>query len=218
MGFRVQQLFDLATADTTARVLTGLSAAGLTLRDTAVRRAVRDLLRLRHRRAGWWCRWCAGYIPGTFFVLEALAGLGLRLGSPPGDGDRLMSAAHRSMASGVDFLLACQNEDGGWGETVLADLDDRQAGVGDSRPLYTAMSLIAVLACGHSAKSAAVERGVRWLVDAMAAPGRWNSGEPVFTLFARAWYYSYPLYELLMPLRALTAYLRALDGGGPARP
>jgi squalene-hopene/tetraprenyl-beta-curcumene cyclase len=212
MSFRTQQIFDLATADTTGRVLVALCAAGLGWRDRPVRRAVRDLIRLQHRNGGWWCRWCAGFIPGTFFVLEALAALGLRCGVVPnGGGDRLKSAAYRSMVRGFDFLLAHQNADGGWGETTLADADDRWAGVGESRPLQTAFALIGLIGCGYSTDSNEVECGIGWLLDSMDREGSWHDEQAVFTLFARAWYYRYPLNNLIMPLRALTAYLRAID-------
>jgi len=213
MSFGMQRLFDLATADTTGRVLTGLSAAGLSWRHRPVRRAVHDVVRLQHRNGGWWCRWCAGYIPGTFFVLEALAGLGLRQRASPDQTDCLMAEAHHALGRGIGFLLDHQNRDGGWGESTRADIDDRWAGIGDSRPLQTAYALVGLIGCGFPAGSEEVEHGICWLLNAKDREGRWRDDQAIFSLFARTWYYRYPLYNFFMPLRALTAYLRAIDMG-----
>ncbi len=213
MSFGMQKCFDLATADTTARVLTGLGAAGLTWQHLPVRRAVHDVMRLQHRNGGWWCRWCAGYIPGTFFVLEALAGFGVRQSAPPDGSDSFMAEAYHAMGRGIGFLLAHQNKDGGWGESTRADINDRYAGIGGSRPLQTAFSLVALIGCEFPAGSEEIERGICWLLNARDPGGKWSDDQAIFTLFARTWYYRYPLYNFVMPLRALTVYLRAIDIG-----
>jgi hypothetical protein len=49
------------------------------------------------------------------------------------------------------------------------------------------------------------------MMRAMDSEGRWNDHESVFTLYARSWYYCYPFYSAVMPLRALTAFLRAIE-------
>jgi squalene-hopene/tetraprenyl-beta-curcumene cyclase len=208
MGFRAQQVFDLATADTTARVLTGLAASGLTWKDRTVRRAVTDLVRLQHHNGGWWCRWCAGYIAGTSYVLEAMAEVGIRPDRSSDGADRERAAARRAVRRGIGFLVSRQNGDGGWGETVMADFSQRFAGVGASRALHTAYALLALIRCGDSVTSEPVVRGIEWLVAHQdERTGEWGGGDAVFTLFARTWYYRYPFYDLFMPLRALNAYL-----------
>jgi hypothetical protein len=49
------------------------------------------------------------------------------------------------------------------------------------------------------------------MLGAMDSDGRWNDHEPVYTLYARSWYYVYPFYNAVMPLRALTAFLRDVE-------
>lgn len=70
---------------------------------------------------------------------------------------------------------------------------------------------MALLAAGER-DSAAVRRGVRWLIDTQREDGSWD--EPYFTGTGFPWDFSinYHLYRQVFPLTALGRYVN----GGPA--
>lgn len=114
------------------------------------------------------------------------------------------------------WLLAAQNEDGGWGggPSVRSSLEE------------TAVAMSGLIsareACDGTAVALAVRRGVAWLLRTTEG-GRHFPGAPVGLYFARLWY-SEGLYPLIFVAGALesAAAARALcedgAGGGPASP
>ncbi len=208
-GFLKQALFDIATADQTGRIVQGLAALGLTTAHQQIRRALRFLLKTQCRNGAWWSRWWAGYIVGSDTVLGAYGKLGLRCGPNPHRDDRLLARSHEAMMKAVDFLVEHQNADGGWGETIQSDSDIRCAGVGESTPLQTAYTLSALLGCGYPTDDPVIRDGIEYLLRTMTPDGQWADNQATFTLFARTFYYSYPFTTYVLPLDALTDYLRA---------
>ena len=78
----------------------------------------------------------------------------------------------------VDWLVAHQNEDGGWGETCASYADPTLAGQGPSAASQTAWALLALMAAGEWERDA-VRRGIRYLTSTQQADGSWD--EPWFT-------------------------------------
>ena len=111
----------------------------------------------------------------------------------------------------VGWLEARQNADGGWGETCESYDDPELAGIGSSTPSQTAWALLGLLAAGR-ARTAAVERGVRYLIDRQQADGGWDDTFWNGTGFPRVFMLKYHLYATYFPLWALGVYQRALDG------
>lgn len=202
-------LFDMATPDVTARVLYAFVEAGLGPEDKTVQRSLSFLLKTQYRNGGWWCRWWAGYISGTDFVLDVFARMGLRWGPNPFKEKTLMARTHEAMMRGLRFVLSCQNDDGGWGETILADCHPRAAGKGRSRPLQTSSALFDLLACGYPADAEEIRRGYSHLLRTMKHGGRWEDNQATFTFFPKTYYYRYAFMSSIIPLNALTAYLAA---------
>ena len=79
---------------------------------------------------------------------------------------------------GVDWLVACQNADGGWGESCGSYVDPALRGVGPSTPSQTAWALLALMAAGES-DNEPVQRGVNYLTSNQKNDGSWD--EPYFT-------------------------------------
>jgi squalene-hopene/tetraprenyl-beta-curcumene cyclase len=79
---------------------------------------------------------------------------------------------------GVDWLLAHQNDDGGWGESCGSYVDPTLHGVGPSTASQTAWALLALLAAGEAAHPA-TRRGISYLLDTQTEAGSWD--EPYFT-------------------------------------
>ena len=204
-------LLDVPSADLTARVLAALLHSGSTKSDGPIRRGLGYLIRMESPNGGWWCRWWAGYISGTAFVLDALSAAGIRWNRPGDAHDRLAEELRSSMTRGIRFLLDHQNADGGWGETIRADVDVAWAGRGRSRPVQTAAALYALLSCGYPATSREVRRGFEWLLAAATRDGEWHDHQATFTILPGSLYYAHPMYSLTMLPAALSAFLRATD-------
>lgn len=202
-------LADVPSADLTGRVVGALAVAGQGSDAPVVRRAIRAITGLQSANGGWWCRWWAGYVSGTSFVLDGLGQIGLRYGTNVHSGDRLQHRAARALGRGVDFLLAHQNPDGGWGESIAADWDPEQAGVGRSRPLQTAAALLGLAAVGYPMSSRTATRAVSFLLDAQSGEGRWCDDQATFTILPRRCYYRHPLYTASIVPLALSVFLKA---------
>ena len=113
----------------------------------------------------WFGRWGVNYIYGTAAVLPALEALGV---------DMTLPRVRRA----VDWLLARQNPDGGWGETCASYVNPSLRGQGESTPSQTSWALIALIAAGE-VRHNAVGRGVDFLIERQRSDGTW--GEPQFT-------------------------------------
>jgi squalene-hopene/tetraprenyl-beta-curcumene cyclase len=131
-------------------------------------------------------------------VVPALIAAGVKPGKP---------AIQRAVA----WLEAHQNPDGGWGEDMRSYDDPGLAGRGESTASQTAWALLALLAAqqGGSAgpEDAAVERGVRWLIDHQREDGTWDEPQYTGTGFPRDFYLNYHLYRLVFPVTALGRYV-----------
>ncbi|MFC2169668.1 prenyltransferase/squalene oxidase repeat-containing protein [Acidobacteriota bacterium] len=212
VGLVKQIAFDVDSADLTARVLSSLCTNGLGISNGIVRKCLHYLIEQQCRNGAWWCRWWAGYITGTGYVLEALSQLGFRYRSYQFEHDNLLQKTHEAMEKAIDFLLAHQNADGGWGESIGSDFSIKLAGIGKSKPLQTACALHVLLLCGYPADTPGIKRGMECLLGSMTQDGRWEDNQTTFTFFSRSFYYQYPLMNNTVPLLALTAYLQVCEG------
>ena len=159
------ETLDPPSVDVTAHVLEMLGKLGYRKDFPAVKRAYRYIRGDQEPDGPWFGRWGVNYIYGTGAVLPALEAIGEDMGQP-------------YVRSAVDWLVAHQNDDGGWGESCGSYVDATLAGKGPSTPSQTAWALIALLAAGE-VDVPATETGVRYLVDTQREDGSWD--EPYFT-------------------------------------
>jgi squalene-hopene/tetraprenyl-beta-curcumene cyclase len=185
-------LLDPSTEDLTGRGLELLGTLGFGTDHPAARRALGFIRRTQAPDGSWYGRWGVNYIYGTWSVLRGLAAIGEDLSRP-------------YVRRAVTWLLARQNEDGGWGETLASYEDAALAGQGDSTPSQTAWALLSLFAAGHT-EGPEVERGVGYLIAAQAADGSWE--DPLWngTGFPRVFYLKYHFYARYFPLWALGVY------------
>jgi squalene-hopene/tetraprenyl-beta-curcumene cyclase len=113
------------------------------------------------------------------------------------------------MQKGIDWLVSCQNADGGWGETCESYKNPSVKGKGVSTPSQTAWALIGLLDAGKArgklAKDA-IEKGINYLLNTQNNDGTWDEKEFTGTGFPGHFYLNYHLYRQYFPLIALARY------------
>ncbi|MGA7964483.1 MAG: squalene--hopene cyclase [Gammaproteobacteria bacterium] len=184
-------LLDPPTEDVTARCVAFFSRLGERYRIPRDR-ALAYLTRTQQQNGAWWGRWGCNYIYGTWSVLAAFEQSGIA----PED-----ARVRRAVA----WLQSVQQEDGGFGETNDSYADPTLAGRGVATPEQTAWALLALLAAGE-AQSAAVERGIAWLLDHQDEDGLWHTDQFNAPGFPRVFYLRYHGYSAYFPLWALARY------------
>jgi len=192
------EMIDPPSVDVTAHIVEFLGKMGYRPGFKPLDRALSYLFREQEPDGPWYGRWGVNYIYGTGYVLPALEAVGF-----PMDDPRVRKA--------VDWLLARQNEDGGWGEDVMSYHKRELRGRGPSTASQTAWALLALIAAGE-ARSEAVKRGIEYLIRTQNDEGTWN--EPYFTGtgFPTDFLIRYHLYRHHFPLMALGRYRKAVDG------
>ena len=187
-------LLDPPTADLTGRCLSMLSQLGETpATSAAMREAIDHLRRTQEKDGSWFGRWGTNYIYGTWSVLCALNVAGIERTSP-------------EVRRAVDWLVAIQNPDGGWGEDGSSyKLAYRGHEPAPSTASQTAWALLGLMAAGE-VDHPAVARGVRYLCATQGSDGFWQ--EPQFTAvgFPRVFYLRYHGYSKFFPVWAMARY------------
>ena len=186
-------LLDPPTADVGARCLSMLAQLDQPIGSPQVRAALQWLKRAQEPDGSWFGRWGVNYVYGTWSVLCALGRIGLDRSDP-------------AIANAVEWLTTVQNADGGWGESCDGYALDRAAYVSaPSAASQTAWAVLGLMAVGETG-SAAVERGIAWLVANQADDGRWSEDSYTGGGFPRVFYLRYHGYRAYFPLWALARY------------
>jgi len=198
--------FDRSGADLTAHALRAINAwqhvAASRRSVQAVQAGFRYLARQQRRDGSWVPLWFGNQdhpeeenpVYGTAKVLLAYR-------------DWQTQQAPPAVAA-VNWLCQHQNPDGGWGGGAarIAASSGRHA----SSVEETALAVEALAAAGLcDGRCGVLERGVQWLVEAVAE-GRHRDASPIGFYFAKLWYYE-RLYPLLFTLAALGQVRRTLS-------
>jgi squalene-hopene/tetraprenyl-beta-curcumene cyclase len=194
-------MIDPSTPDLTGRVLEMLGQFGRRVGDRAVDRAVAYMRRSQQADGSWFGRWGVNYIYGTWQALAGLAAVGLK----PHD---------EAIVRGANWLLAHQQPSGGWGESPDSYAHPHLRGQGSTTASQTAWAVMGLLAAGHG-RTAAVARGIEYLVSRQRDDGTWHETEFTGTGFPQVFYLRYHYYPIYFPLLALAHWSAAL-GGEPA--
>jgi len=193
-------LLDSPTADVTARCVSMIAQLGDDSDRPALAAGLGFLWRCQEDDGSWYGRWGINYIYGTWSVLCALVAAGA---SPR------LPAVRRA----VDWLIARQNPDGGWGETGASyELDRHGEPSAPSTASQTAWALLALMTAGEL-RNAATARGIDYLLRNQGPDGFWNEPQFTATGFPRVFYLRYHGYSKFFPLWALARY-RNLAGTG----
>jgi squalene-hopene/tetraprenyl-beta-curcumene cyclase len=191
-------LLDPPTSDVSARCLAALVRVGG--HRQAVDACLVYLRREQERSGSWFGRWGTNYIYGTWSVLTALEEAGVPAEDPV-------------VRRGADWLVSVQRKDGGWGEDNGTYFDSSTEGQGPaSTSFQTAWALLGLMAAGRGA-SAAVRRGVEYLLRTQDATGLWQDDWFTAPGFPRIFYLKYHGYQRYFPLWALARYRNLLKEG-----
>jgi squalene-hopene/tetraprenyl-beta-curcumene cyclase len=181
------EVIDEPSADVSAHALEMLAELG-ELDTPTTQRGLRWLLDEQEPGGSWFGRWGINHIYGTGAAVPALVAAGIAPSDP-------------SIRRAVTWLLAHQNEDGGWGEDARSYDDEAWIGRGESTASQTGWALLALHAAGE--RGEAIERGVDWLVSTQRADGSWDEPQYTGTGFPSDYYLNYHLYRLAFPIMAL---------------
>jgi squalene-hopene/tetraprenyl-beta-curcumene cyclase len=187
-------LLDPPTEDVTARCVSMLAQLGETpANNRHVAVAIEYLRRTQHPEGSWYGRWGMNFIYGTWSVLSALNVAGVDHRDP-------------MIRRAVDWLVAVQNQDGGWGEdSVSYRLDYRGLERAPTTASQTAWALLGLMAAGE-VENPAVKRGVECLIATQSEKGLWDEHRYTATGFPRVFYLRYHGYPKYFPLWALARY------------
>ncbi|BAQ64894.1 squalene--hopene cyclase [Geminocystis sp. NIES-3709] len=196
----LKAMIDPATADITARVLEMVGSCDLPMKASKIQNAIGYLIRQQEEDGSWFGRWGVNYIYGTSGVLSALAVIAPRI-------------EKNVIEKGINWLVSCQNADGGWGETCESYKHYGLKGKGDSTPSQTAWALIGLLDGGNAIEKFAednIKKGIRYLLTNQNDQGTWEEKQFTGTGFPGHFYINYHLYRHYFPLIALGKYEKFL--------
>jgi squalene-hopene/tetraprenyl-beta-curcumene cyclase len=187
-------LLDPPTADVSARCLSMLAQLGeMPATSEPARRAFDYLLGEQEADGSWYGRWGMNYIYGTWSVLCALNAAGVAHDDTP-------------MQRAAQWLMAIQNQDGGWGEGGESyKLDYRGYETAPSTASQTAWALLGLMAAGV-VDHPCVVRGIAYLQATQCEHGLWDETRFTATGFPRVFYLRYHGYRKFFPLWALARY------------
>jgi squalene-hopene/tetraprenyl-beta-curcumene cyclase len=179
--------------------LEALGQLGRRIGDPVVDRAVAYLHRTQESDGSWFGRWGVNYIYGTWQALVGLASVGVGREDP-------------AVRAGARWLLATQQQSGGWGESADSYADPRLRGQGPATASQTAWAVMGLLAVGLE-DDPAVTRGIQFLLERQAGDGTWEEEEFTGTGFPRVFYLRYHYYPVYFPLMALARWGSRRAGG-----
>jgi squalene-hopene/tetraprenyl-beta-curcumene cyclase len=187
-------MLDPTCPDITGRVLDALSHYGLRQGHPAIDAGVRYLLNCQESNGSWYGRWGVNYVYGTFLAMRGLRATG-------------NAEARTAVGRAAEWLRSVQNQDGGWGEQCSSYKLNRFVPA-RSTPSQTAWGVLGLVAAGDR-QSAAVQRGVHYLLESQQPDGTWREDLATGTGFPNVFFLSYHLYCNYFPLMALAAAAKA---------
>ncbi|HTR12828.1 MAG TPA: squalene--hopene cyclase [Roseiarcus sp.] len=197
-------LLDPPTADVSARCVSLLAQLDAPRgKGSVFERGLNALLAKQEKDGSWFGRWGMNYIYGTWSALSALAAADVDPQSAP-------------VRKAVDWLIAAQNEDGGWGESADSyRLDYKGFERAPSSASQTAWALLALMAAGEADRPE-VARGVAFLAETQGNDGFWAEPYHTATGFPRVFYLRYHGYSKIFPLWALARFRNLKRGNSRA--
>ena len=158
-----------------------------------MKRALDYLEKEQEPDGSWFGRWGVNYVYGAWSALCALNAADVDPQAPV-------------MRKAVDWLIAIQNADGGWGESCDSyKLDYKGYEPAPSASSQTAWALLGLMAAGET-DHPAVANGIAWLQANQNDQGYWPEDHYTGGGFPRVFYLRYHGYAKFFPLWAMARY------------
>ena len=192
-------ILDPPCSDITSRALEVFGRMGVSRKERFVQRALRFVRETQLPDGSWEGRWGVNYIYGTWLVLRGLRAVGEDMNQD-------------WIIKGLNWLVYCQNADGGWGETCATYDNPNLKGQGESTPSQTAWALMGIIAAiDHLSESRdqvrnSIFRGVDYLARTQNPDGSWTEDHITGTGFPKVFYLKYDMYRNNWPLLALADF------------
>ncbi|MDR7072460.1 prenyltransferase/squalene oxidase repeat-containing protein [Fictibacillus barbaricus] len=183
-------LIDPSTPDITGRTLEFLGHYhGCTLQDPIVKKAVNWMWDQQEKDGYWYGRWGICYIYGTWSAVTGLIACGVN----PND---------RRIQRPLEWLLANQNDDGGWGESCRSDVVRKFVRMPDSTLTQTAWALDTLTSiCRQPTEQ--MKKAVTYLLSEQT-----NNAYPTGAGLSDAFYIRYHSYDHIWPLLSLVHFYK----------
>ncbi|KAM9902183.1 hypothetical protein OXX79_004101 [Metschnikowia pulcherrima] len=140
----------------------------------------------------WYGSWGVCYTYAAMFAVEALESVGKVY-----DNSEVVK-------KGLDFLVAKQELDGGWSESMKACETHTYVPSGQSLVVQTAWAVIALILGGFPDRTP-IDRGIKLIIQRQSLEGEWKF-EDVEGVFNHSCAIEYPTYKFLFPIKALGLY------------
>ena len=191
-------LTDPSSADLTGRTLEFLGGyTNLPKNHDVMKRGVDWLVHNQEEDGSWYGRWGICYIYGTWAAITGLIAAGVSPESP-------------TIQKAVNWLLAIQNHDGGWGESCKSDLASKYVPLGSSNITQTAWALDALIAVADKV-TPEINAGISYLLETYNKDD-WTISYPVGQGMGGGFYIHYHSYQYIFPLLALAHYEKKFQG------
>lgn len=197
------EIFDASSVDVTAHILEGWAESGYTLKDRHIQMAVQYLKNQQTNFGAWEGRWGVNYIYAVGSVVPAVAKI---------QGVDLLK--EKWILNSIDWLVKCQNLDGGFGESTQSYVNKEWIGRGVSTASQTAWAILALIEAERAGYSTnrSLEKAVDYLVNIFSwNEQRWFDVSSVGTGHRRLLYMQYPVYSIAWPMIALGRYKKLVN-------
>ena len=191
-------LLDPPTVDVTARCISFLCQIGHRASHPTVSRGIGFLKAEQEADGSWFGRWGTNYVYGTWSALCALNAAGEDMQAP-------------WIRRAVDWLIARQHPDGGWGEDSASYWPAERNAASVSTASQTAWAVLGLMAAGE-VRTDAVARGVRHLAEGKRSGARWAEEQYTAVGFPRVFYLKYHGYSAYFPTWTLGRYAGLMRG------
>ncbi|KAI9342708.1 terpenoid cyclases/protein prenyltransferase alpha-alpha toroid [Pilaira anomala] len=158
------------------------------------RRCLQYIKNVQHEDGSWYGAWAICYTYAAMFALQSLASVG----------EYYDTSDHAKR--GCDFLIAHQEEDGGWGETYKSCETHVYSRNEKSQVVNTAYAVMALLDAKYPHKEP-IRRGIELIMKRQQTNGEWLQ-ESIEGVFNKNCMISYPNYKFAFSIWALGKYAK----------
>lgn len=201
-------MIDYSYTECTSACVQGLLAFSIHLPDykqneieIAVKKGVAFILSQQNKDGSWYGSWAVCYTYGTWFAIEALTQF---------QSQKTDIETKQAIERAAQFLLAKQNEDGGWGELFESCIEKKYVPYNSSQVVNTSwalLSLMAVQKLGYDEYAEHIRRGIQFLIQRQQQSGDWEQ-ESISGVFNHNCMISYTAYRNVFPIWALGRFIK----------